>query len=446
MPLLQRKTYGAGLDEPMATIEEAKALLESTPDKDVNHETKCQYPYSVFVRAPPRRVVATIAAFFAMYMAGCLYYAVSPDGYMYYVDKADKIFTRIAPRGLLMSLGIISRTQNFEKDFDAAKVLADFMDKRERMARELEEGGAERECLDIGTSHVNKKLAWRMKHDRRPILGLLADKATVKLYAEAMQLEYPENIYVGGCDEIPNVEGDDGLKDLAFKASHSSGCNMVVKDGTIIGHKICLASDLINGNLKGKKVTNALLKDQCSKWLSHTYSVTEWAYMIAKPTIVIEKLIPEAVDLKCYTFDGKTEHVCVYRTDQKTRKMSQAFYDGETFEIRSKPFDSPSLDSPPSDYLSKSIIEKAVNLCNHVGFGLDFARVDLMMMAKDTLGKEFDDTESAIASGVDEDNLYFQLGEMTMYPSSAAQHFRARQAAVYGSKWCLPKEHGPDDV
>jgi len=127
-------------------------------------------------------------------------------------------------------------------------------------------------------------------------------------------------------------------------------------------------------------------------------------------------------------------------------KKSQAFYDGETFDIRSKHFDSPILDSPPSDYLSKSIIEKAVKLCNHVGFGLDFARVDLMMVAEETFGKEFDDVESAITAGNnDEEGFYFQLGEIAMYPSSCARQFESRQAAVYGNNWCLHENHGPKD-
>ena len=38
----------------------------------------------------------------------------------------------------------------------------------------------------------------------------------------------------GDCDSIPNVEGEDELKDYAFKSPYTSGCNVVVRNGSVI--------------------------------------------------------------------------------------------------------------------------------------------------------------------------------------------------------------------
>mmetsp|Transcript_29727 Transcript_29727/g.50597 ORF Transcript_29727/g.50597 Transcript_29727/m.50597 type:complete len:452 (+) Transcript_29727:78-1433(+) len=451
MPLFQRKN-----NDPVDTIGERWMLPLIQSAHKPKKEGNCQSSGSLLLYTPPRKVVKTSAAFFIMYVALWAYCAVYPSSEMYWLNAVDKTFTRVVPRDMLMNVGLISRTQNFEKDLNVSKVLTDFIQKRERTSKEAnDDGGKKRECLDIGTPNFTKKMLWRMKHDRRPILGLLVDKTTLKLYAEALQLKYPENIHAGGCDDIPNVEGEDGIKDFAFKASHTSSCNIIVKDGTIIGHKKCLASNYIYGSLKGKKVTNALLKDQCKKWISRVYSVTEWGYQIVKPSILMEKLIPDAIDFKCYTFDGKTDFVHVDRTNLEMRKTGRAFYDGNTFDIiptifdipTSHPFETPIIDSPQSDYLHKSIIAKAVNLCNHIGIGLDFARIDLMMMAEDsdTVTTELDNEESAITRGGDEDDFYFQVGEITLYPVSGFQIFRPGQAEVHGNNWCLPKNHGPED-
>lgn len=430
MPLLHRNKNSSS---PIGD-EEANALLK----KKVGNGNYQPSSPRQFSRIPSRRVLIVVSFFLALYTAATTFRAVRPELANHYLNIADKVLTRVLNRKQLMNIGLVTRNKNFEKDFDVNKVLADFMAKREKIAKDPK--GQNQDCLEIGTSNFNKKLDWRMRHDRRPILGLMADKVTSKLFAEAINVTYPKDIYAGDCDSIPDVDGEDGMKDYAFKSSHTCGCNMVVRNGTIIGHKKCLWREK---NLKGTKVTNTLLKKICKDWTANIYSVREWAYQTLKPTIMMEELVPEAIDLKCYTFNGKTEFLRVLHTDQSAWTRSEEFYDAHTFEVRTKPYDNyNALEGSPDDYLSKSIIEEAVKLCNYIGLGLDFARVDLMLMAEEAKAakKKEDEDEND-----KEESFYFQLGEMTIYPKSGAHPFRPKQASITGNYWCLPKQHSIRD-
>ena len=411
--------------------DEANALLKK---KDGNATQQISLRRLSLI--PTKQLLIILSAFLALYTAGSTYKTLKPDRANHYLNIFDKILTRVLNRQQLMNIGLVTRTQNFEHDFDVNKVLSDFMERREKVAKDPK--SESQDCLEIGTSNFNKKIDWRMRHDRRPILGLMADKVTSKLFAEAINVTYPKDIYEGDCDSIPNVDGENGIKDYAFKSSHTCGCNMVVRNGTVIGHKKCLFREK---DLRGTEVSNALLKKICKSWMSNIYSVREWAYQTLKPTVMMEELVPEAIDLKCYTFNGKTEFLRVLHTDQSSWKRTEEFYDAHTFEYRTKPYDNYNAgDSLPSAYLSKSIIEEAVKLCNYIGLGLDFARVDLMLM-----GEEAYKNEDEAKEGDKNNNYYFQLGEMTMYPKSGAHPFRPKQASIVGDLWCLPKHHSIND-
>jgi len=211
-----------------------------------------------------------------------------------------------------------------------------------------------------------------------PTTPVLTDKVGAKLWGDQRGLKSPETYFYRVLDEYANAETK-GLRlrtnqraraavvdqtcsalpsvetlpeSFAFKATHTSGCNLLVVDGIIVGHRPCVLTGMANSrvgdaqsisqwtmwlresvvadlfptfaqvvewahterSLMGRVVDDRLLYDACTRWLAQQYARTaESYYSKLVPSLLIEKVIEDATelasDLKCFVFSGQTRFI-----------------------------------------------------------------------------------------------------------------------------------------
>ena len=253
----------------------------------------------------------------------------------------------------------------------------------------------------------------RMAHDRRLVLAALTDKALVRRWAALRGVRTPEVLFASKTCAVPALGGA-----YAFKATHTTGCLVLVKNGRVVGHKPCGERRLAVGTF----VTPALLAALCERWTRTMYDVTQWAYSKLTPGVVAERLVYNgerpADDVKCFAYDGRTalvQHVS-NRFDAKSGRPRSArkrdtFHDprtGRRLKVR--------VDGQPAGAgLAPARVRQAVEVCDSLARGLDFARVDLF------------DSDGA-----------FLLGEVTVYPKRGEHAFEPRAVdGALGRAWCI---------
>lgn len=243
----------------------------------------------------------------------------------------------------------------------------------------------------------NEKVVYKKLFDRNPLLPITADKYSVRDYVKrVLGEEEGGSILVPllYSTEEPDTVPFESLKgSYIIKASHSSGRNIIVREG--------------------EKVDRAGVVSQCKKWLQETFGVRkmEWAYSQIKPRILVEKLLISnegevPVDYKFYIFGGKCEmvHVDYDRFTHHTRSLYDP--DWNHLGVRLKFPLGPVTPKPESFDRMRLIAEK-------LGKDFDFVRVDLY-----TLGQD----------------IFF--GELTHYPGSGMERFEPRSYDFkLGTKW-----------
>jgi len=281
-------------------------------------------------------------------------------------------------------------------------------------ATRIRRSGKETTPLDF-----NAKIGQRMRDDRRPFWPALTDKWGVKLWAARRGVKVPSTIYhATKCDALPSLKSLP--RHFVMKATHTSGCNMVVGNGVVRAQSECTIPGWLNPlgiyyfekherQLHGETVTDRLLLDACQRWLSAQYvsADTEWAYSLLQPAVIIEEAITTAhelaCDIKCYTFHGTTEYM--QHTTQRFHGDAKrdTFYErGTHWTAVNATFSSSHWEEDPSRRLPQEVLQNAASVCDRVGKGLDFARIDLLYTG-------------------DQGML---LGEVTAYPMGGNVHFR----------------------
>ena len=281
-------------------------------------------------------------------------------------------------------------------------------------------------CAAQAVPSFNDLILARMANDRRPVLAALTDKALMRTWASHRNVSTPEQLLVSQtCNADLFADRLRGVADYGFKATHTTGCLVLVERGRIAGHKPCGESRLPPGT----RATPEILLDLCTRWTRTMYDVTQWAYSKLEPGVLAERLVyagprrRKADDVKCYAFHGKTAlvHHVSDRFDADTgRPKSSAkrdtFYDPVTGLLRegvSMDGNRP-LSRRSKKLLSPAKVKSAANVCDNLARGLDFARVDL-----------FDDGDTFLA------------GELTMYPKRGGHAFKpAAVDAELGRAWC----------
>ena len=155
-----------------------------------------------------------------------------------------------------------------------------------------------------GPPSFNALVKARMARDRRPVLAALTDKRLVKRWAALRGVRTPEVLFSSKTCAVPEI----GADAYAFKATHTTGCLVLVEGGRVVGHKPCGERRLAPGS----RVTPELLATLCARWTRTMYDVTQWAYSKLTPGVVAERLVyrgdgaTPADDVKCFAFRGRT--------------------------------------------------------------------------------------------------------------------------------------------
>jgi len=135
------------------------------------------------------------------------------------------------------------------------------------LARQSGRSGARvKRCAPGAPSGFDEKVAWRMEHDRRPVLAALNHKLTVRQWAELHNVSSAPLVFsTASCESIPDDLSGWG-PDFAFKAAHRSGCNIIVRAGRVVVHKPC---GFLEGSTEGQVASGAVLRPHCATWLRY---------------------------------------------------------------------------------------------------------------------------------------------------------------------------------
>jgi hypothetical protein len=247
----------------------------------------------------------------------------------------------------------------------------------------------------------NEKLAWRILHDRNPLIPLTTDKVAVRGYVAAKVGSEVLVPLLGVYERSADIPWEALPNCFVLKASHGSGMNLIVRD-------------------KAGADRAALLR-QADTWLRKNYyeDNREWAYRDIRPRLLIEELLLEEdgripVDLKFHVFHGRAAVVQVHIDRFGEHRMNS--YDTE---LNLLPFQQEFL---PSDmtYVPPPEIREMVRLAERLAEDFDYARIDLYLVK----GKA-------------------KFGEITHYDGAAQSGFTPREYdRILGDMWRLPRAAG----
>lgn len=98
------------------------------------------------------------------------------------------------------------------------------------------EGGA----CSSATPTLAELFEQRMKHDRRRILVQLQDKAHVRTVAGNNNVSTTQAYYLGSeCSAAAAQVSRSAPADFVYKATHTAGCVLLVREGVAVAHKTC---------------------------------------------------------------------------------------------------------------------------------------------------------------------------------------------------------------
>jgi len=242
----------------------------------------------------------------------------------------------------------------------------------------------------------NEKLAWRMLHDRNPLLALTTDKLAVRDYVSA---KLGADILVpvfGIYERAADIPWDDLPAQFVLKASHGCEMNIIVSD-------------------KDAEDRDKVLREADS-WLTHSFYRTtrEWGYRSIPRRLYIEELLIDEhgqlpYDFKFLVFRGRTAVVRVHINRFGDHRVN--FYDPELrlLPVRQVYATDDSYQPPPE-------VASMAKVAERLAEDFDYARVDLYLV-----------------------NGEVKFGEITHYDGNATQGFRPAEFDRHlGDLWRLP--------
>ncbi len=241
------------------------------------------------------------------------------------------------------------------------------------------------------------KVALRMIFDRRPLLGIAADKLAARQYAEerlGTSILPKLHCVTTRPEEIPF----DALPDrFVVKPSHASGRVAIVTDK--------------------RSLDRAALIARCRNWLATNYywCNLEWGYKHITPRILVEEFIDDGSgqaprDFKFFVFNGAVAMIQVDTNRFSGHRRSLYGRDWNPLPVRYtyEPIGEPVARPPHFAQLCAA--------AQTLGRGVDFLRAD------------FYDTE---------EQIFF--GEITMAPGGAMERFSPDDIDLQlGAAWKMP--------
>jgi hypothetical protein len=240
-----------------------------------------------------------------------------------------------------------------------------------------------------------EKVNWRIIHDRRPIIAMMADKLATKEFVSSTcpDVVVPKSLWAG--TDIAELAAVDLPQHWVLKPNHGTGA---VHFGTG-------SPNLID------------LRQRTAGWLDEVLwqENCQWAYTQARRLLLVEERIgpPGQVpaDYKFLVFDGVVRAVSV-DTGRFRAGHSRRYYDAEwaPLDVVVEGATLGPITPPPAS------LGTMTKVAEHLGGELDFVRVDLY----DVDGEVW-------------------FGELTAYPGAWLDPYRPRSFDLeLGGHWQLP--------
>lgn len=243
-------------------------------------------------------------------------------------------------------------------------------------------------------STFNEKVLWRIRFDRRPLIGRTCDKLWVKDYGDLCGIASPETLWDGtDINQIPSLEGN-----WVMKPNHQSG-------------KVFFGSGDPN------RAEIAAFWFDWLKPYARGLELGQWAYSQARPRIIFERRLgpidTDLPDFKMYIFYGHVAMIQVVETKFTNHWRTCYTPDWTPIEQENagrRVYSSESISSPPAE------LDALLGAASRVGSEFDFIRADFYIV----------------------DGLVY-LGELTPYPDGGFRRFWSHSLdGDLGRQWTLP--------
>jgi hypothetical protein len=259
----------------------------------------------------------------------------------------------------------------------------------------------------------HQKLRYKMVRDRRPLLGVFADKATSRAYvAERVGARY-------AIPTIAVLERAEQLRDVAFperyvvKVSHASGGIVVVEPSADPGARLP-APGLPHSRhrIHPASLDRRALEAVVAAWLDRPYVNAdrgEWAYTVQRPRVLVEEYLegPGGAaprDVKLFVFHGRCGFYRVDTPDGATKRLDHFDRDGTPLPVRFGEYSGDFYPTSPTPPPPPRALAEMRRVAEALAADVDFVRVDLL---------ELEDR--------------FVVTELTNYPTNGTGRFRPRR-------------------
>jgi len=254
------------------------------------------------------------------------------------------------------------------------------------------------ELSRLGDRDFARMVRWRIRHDRNPLLVVVADKLAVKGWTAARGVATARLLHA--TTDPATIPFDDLPPDCFIKATHGCSWNIRIIRGQAYLYRA--GNDLVapDGSLldgpaaERARLSRAACVALCRKWLAAPFAPRQWVSRRIPPAIVVEETLVSAdggelKDYRLYTFDGAVKAINVGSPGYR-RRGENIFLDAEWREIPLTRYQERLPDPRPP---RPAALPRMVEAAGRLGRGIDFVRVDL-----------YDTTRGVV------------LGEMTVLP------------------------------
>ena len=267
----------------------------------------------------------------------------------------------------------------------------------------------------------HQKLRFKMVRDRRPLLGVFADKATSRAFVAER---------VGARYVIPTIavlEDAKGLLDFPFpdrfvvKVSHASGGVVVVESSADPSARLPEPGlPHSRHRIHPASLDRRALRDVVAAWLERPYGADrgEWAYSVERPRVLVEEYVAGAEgepprDVKFFMFHGRCGFYRIDTPDGATKRLDHFECDGTPVPVRFGEYKGdlyPTSATPPPPPHG---LDDMRRVAEALAAGIDFVRVDFLELAD-----------------------RFVVTELTNYPTNGTGRFRPRRYdRLLGASW-----------
>jgi hypothetical protein len=279
----------------------------------------------------------------------------------------------------------------------------------------------------------DQKVRFKMAHDRRKVLTVVADKVKFKEFVQERIGEnfVAKNLFLG--KSLDSLDFENIPRNFVLKAGHGSGGVILVADFAPMENSIDYKHPKVDWNkyfIHPEVVDYQLLASVAQKWMNQNYyayppgKYPEWAYREIQPTIIIEELlvgveggIPN--DFKFFMFNGKCQIIQVDCNRFHDHRRDLFDLDWNWLSIK---YNFQRSESPPR---KPDELDKMLEIAERLAKDFDFIRIDFYL----TL------------SGI-------KVGEMTNYPDAGDPrmlNFHPRiWRKIIGEDWIPQKSYYRD--